>query len=338
MALAVDSEMPTNVGFGVDTPGAPSSPQTFSFTNTAGTVLYVCVGLGIGSAGTMTITAVTYGGAAMTNVAQTSTGGGATGGQIAWYRLLSPATGSNTVSISFTFSGTPDEIMAGCISFTGNDTSTPEKQTGINHGSSSTAAITLAGVVAGNITIVGAGAGSSMSAQTQTLSWSNNASGATAMGNHRGSRSASSGSVTHSFTISASDSWATTGVEVAAAGGGSTKAIAPAAITATSAMSGAVQKLAAVKPAAITSTSAVSGTVTKLGTKAIVPAAITSTSTVSGVVVKLAAVRQAAITSTSFLSGAVGGGTGSTHRHLAPSLALTVALGIAPKIAGRAFT
>lgn len=210
--------MAANAGFGVDTPGAPASPQTFSFTNTAGTILYVCVGLGIGSAGTMTFGAVTYAGVAMTNVAQTSTGGGATGGQIAWFRLLSPATGSNTVSIAFTFSGTPDEIMAGCISFTGNDLTMPEAQTGINHGSGTTASLVLAGVLAGNISIVGAGAGSSMSGQSQTLSWSNNVSGATAMGNHRGSRSASSGSVTHNFTISASDSWATVGVEVAAAG------------------------------------------------------------------------------------------------------------------------
>lgn len=333
MALAVDSEQASNVGFGVGS--TPASPLTFSFTNTAGTVIYLIVGLGASGAGTATFGTVSYGGSAMTKVLEATTGGGATGGKIGLFRLLSPATGSNTVSIAFTIAGTSNaEVWAGATSFTGNDTSTPEAQTHSAQGSSATASDTLAGVTVGNVTLCGAGAGSDLTAQSQTLSWAKNVDGATSLGNGRASRSASSGSVTHNFTISGSDSWATVIVEIKAAGGASSKAISPAAITSTSAMSGTVQKLAAVKPAAITassamsgnvqalkqvkpaaitSTSAVSGTVTKLGTKAIVPAAITSTSTVSGVVVKLASVHPSAINATSFLSGTVSGGTGNAN-------------------------
>lgn len=220
MPLAVDSEMASNVGAGAA--GNPiTSPNTFSFTNTSGTVLYLAVGIGA-SGGTVSTTfgAVTYGGVAMTSIVERSPSGTSNGGRLGIFRLLNPPTGSNTVSIAWTSSGSPFEWFAGCISFTGNDATTPEAQSGSGQGSSATASLALTGVVAGNISVVVAGAGSSMSAQTQTLSWAKNVDDFSAMGNGRCSRSASSGSVTHSFTISSSDSWATCGVEVAASGGG----------------------------------------------------------------------------------------------------------------------
>lgn len=216
MALVVDSEMASNVGFGVSGP-PPTSPQTFSFTNTAGTVLYLILILGVNSGGTTAFGAVTYNGVAMTLILEQTTASGAS--RIGVFRLLNPATGSNTVSVGFTESGSPNyAVVSGCISFSGNDATTPEVQTAGANGSSATASASLSGVVAGNISFAGAAAGSDMTAQTQTLSWAKNVNGLSQAGNGRSSRSASSGSVTHSFTISLSDSWITAVIEVAAAG------------------------------------------------------------------------------------------------------------------------
>lgn len=221
MALVVDSEMASNVGFGVAglSPNPPATPQTFSFTNAAGTVLYLFVILSVNTGGTTSFGTVSYNSVSMANIVNQTTASGAS--RIGVFRLLSPDTGANTISIAHTTvpgGANQSAIEAGCISFTGNDMTTPEIQSSGSNGSSTTAAASLSGVTAGNITICGAGAGSSMSAQTQTLSWSNNVQATSQAGNGRASRSVSSGSVTHSFTISSSDSWATAIVEVAAAG------------------------------------------------------------------------------------------------------------------------
>lgn len=219
MALAVDSEQATNVGFGFI---GNTTPQTFSFTNTAGTVLYLIVTLGCGGAETSSFGAVSYGGAAMTKIAEVTTSGGATGGRVGLFRLLSPATGSNTVSIAYTYPSTASNSMsAGCISFTGNNVTTPEAQAaGTNTGSSASASINLAGVAAGNITVAGFGGGTHFTTQSATLSWAKNNNDSSSLGNGRAARSASTGSVTQTATLAGSDSWASLMVEVAAAGGG----------------------------------------------------------------------------------------------------------------------
>jgi hypothetical protein len=219
MALVVDSEMTSNAGFGITQPGSGlASPQTFSFTNTAGTVLYMIVGFGQPGASTaVTFGTVSYNSVSMTKIVETTTSGSTTGGKIALYRLLTPATGANTVSIAFTGdAGAHPELWAGCISFTGNNTVTPEAQSGSSNGSSANPSITLTAVVSGNISVAGMGGGSTITAQDKTLSWVSNVDEFTAMGNGRSSRSAASGSVAHGFTMG-SDSWAAVAVEVAAA-------------------------------------------------------------------------------------------------------------------------
>lgn len=223
MALAVDSEMPTNTGQGAARNTTPfTSPVTFSFTNTAGTVLYLAAVLSVNSGGSTSWGTITYGGQAMTTVIDQTSANGSS--RVGIFRLLNPPTGANTVSIGFsmTLDGVNNQCAweAGCISFTGNDTTTPEVQSAGSNGSSTTASGSLSGVQSGNITIGLAGAGSSMSTQTQTLSWAANENNLSTLGNGRLSRSTSTGSVTHSFTISASDSWATALVEVAAPGSG----------------------------------------------------------------------------------------------------------------------
>lgn len=225
MALAVNSEMASNVGFGAD--GDPATPQTFSFTNTSGTLLVLIIGLAVGGGETApTFNTVSYGGQTMTSLLERTTSGGATGSKIGLFYLLSPPTGSNTVSIAWT-ANSGDLVMtawAGCTSFTGNH-ATPFAQSTSASGSSATASGSLTGCTAGNMTICGAGAGSSISSNTQTLTWVNNVSESSSMGCGRASRAASSGTVTHSFTISASDSWATVIAEIAAASGAQTIAV-----------------------------------------------------------------------------------------------------------------
>jgi len=221
MALVVNSEMPSNVGEGVDAPPSSSpGPWTFSFDNVAGTVLYVFIGIGaLGTEVAITFTGCTYNGVAMTEIA-TMTTNGANGGRIVCYRLLSPATGSNTVSVSYsgTISGNT-RIWGGAISFTGNH-ATPEAQAAATAtGIGTQTSVSLNAVAAGNITICGAGAGSGMAgnAISQTLSWEKDINTDTALNNGKSTRSAASGTVTHTMNQDVSDSWATIIVEVAAA-------------------------------------------------------------------------------------------------------------------------
>lgn len=223
MSLAINGQMPSNVGDGA---ASPTSPRTVAFTNPAGTLLYVWVGAATdpSSGAAVALTSVTYGGTAMSLVASQASDTANNRGKLFLYRLLNPATGSNNIVV--TWSGTFKDIEVGANSFTGNDTTAPEKQSVVNHGSGTSATAALTGVTSGNISIAAAGAGSAFSAQSQTLDWAKNVDNNTYMGNARASTSTASGAVTHGFTL-ASDSWAAIAVEVAAAsGGGTTESVA----------------------------------------------------------------------------------------------------------------
>lgn len=107
MALAVDSQMPSTAGLYV---ASQTSPWTWSFNNVAGNALYVAFGV---NAATPTVTA-SYNSASMTLVGSISDSGN--GFKIHLFRLASPSTGSNTVSITFSAGST---VTAGAISFSG---------------------------------------------------------------------------------------------------------------------------------------------------------------------------------------------------------------------------
>lgn len=216
-ALAVDSRMPSAVGDGAT--GVTS--RSFSFTNTAGTLL-VC-GSVIGNTVVSTITGMTYAGAAMTSAGTAVTWDSGNSVAAVFYKL-SPATGANTVAITGTGVGGGSTAMtSGCISYTGNDTTTPIKTYLTNTGSGTSASVAMTSTTSGNKIWDVAGAGSSMTADTQTLSWVNNLSSASAGGNGRSSEAnGSGGTVTMAHTISATDSFGVVGVEIAAAGGGPT--------------------------------------------------------------------------------------------------------------------
>lgn len=69
------------------------------------------------------VTAITYGGNTMTSAGTASTAGTAGGAGLHLYYLVAPPTGANTLAV--TVSGTPTEIYATMISFTGVDQATP---------------------------------------------------------------------------------------------------------------------------------------------------------------------------------------------------------------------
>lgn len=105
MALAVDS-----TGSGT----SATSPLSFSFTNTAGNVLYVATATGGGTG----IASITYNGVNLTQAVQS---GNDDGRSEYWY-LGSPATGANTLVVT----GNASQTISACvITFTGGNPSDP---------------------------------------------------------------------------------------------------------------------------------------------------------------------------------------------------------------------
>ena len=215
MALAIDSQETSSTAH-----RATSSPLTWSFTNTAGNLLVV--GVVATGTGTSAITGVTYNGVSMTGGPTISWETNASVVQL--FYLATPATGAHTVSVSGT--GTSLALLAGAISFSGADTSTP-------FGSSATAKndTTFTNhAQAGNITgasgnyvfgVGGYGSGQAATAdQTESfhLVGTNNTGGDNILGGY----ALSSGSaINFGFTWSSSDFMGVAAVEVKAASGGS---------------------------------------------------------------------------------------------------------------------
>lgn len=225
MALTVDSEMASNIGFGASTAVSPlTSPQTFAFVNTAGTLMYIGIIWGNGSTTTVTPGTVSFNGVSATKISEYTTEGGTTnGGRAAIYRLQSPATGSNTVSIAWTDNlgpGQNQSLEVAVITFTGENVATPEVQTILNSSTSSASGTSgnFASVAAGNITLVLFGGGEAFSSPNKTTSALRNLNNSTASGNMLLTRSNSTGVYAHTATLAAADRFVTIGIEVAASG------------------------------------------------------------------------------------------------------------------------
>jgi hypothetical protein len=218
VTLVIDSEMPSGVAFNLFSgAGGAATPITFNFNNIGGKLLYGFYGLGIPSASTIAFGTVTYDGVSMTSVLEDTTSGGSTGGRLGVFRLLNPSIGNKVVSVPFSGTGAVIDFWAGMISFNGHDTSAPEKQLHNTRGSSTTPADSLSGVLSSSIVIGCAGGGTAFTATTQTVTFGVDSSNGDSLGNGRGTKSTSPGSVTHSYTMGASDTWIAVMLEVAAA-------------------------------------------------------------------------------------------------------------------------
>lgn len=229
--LAIDSTEPGGTGHGGNN---PSSPVTWNFTNNAGNLLIVSVAVGAAS-GTGTqntqVNSVSYGGFAMTQVAAVKydTDGTFTHDETSMWYLVSPPTGSNTVSVSFQYalSNVGNTVAAGAISFSDANTSSPigTPSTGkFDTGAGTTnLSVSLGSSTTGNIIIDALGTGSGNAASSSgVIRWSltvgNPAADAAAEG-VSSTKASPGGSTTMSYTF-LQDYAALVAVEINAAAGG----------------------------------------------------------------------------------------------------------------------
>jgi hypothetical protein len=163
MAVVIDSQMASGLGLGSST---QASPLTYSFTNTAGTVLYVFVE----AASRPTGLAVTYNGIALTEISTYAANtAGSPAGYVGWWRLLSPATGANNVSISYS-SGSVS-LWSGAVSLSGNHSTVPEGvivQTHDNGTLSTSWSSAFTGLTSGSMLLHAVGYGDSGATYTYT--------------------------------------------------------------------------------------------------------------------------------------------------------------------------
>lgn len=198
MALSVDSEMAS----GVAGSASNSTSLTYSFTNTAGTLLVVGV-----AQSDRTISGVTYNGVAMTqSLSVLSTNGKA---RSSIYYLLNPATGAHNVVVSL---GGGASIVSGAISFTGNHASLPIKTTGQSTGTSGSATTSIASISAGNIIVDCTFSSASFGTTSATRSWLKNLS--TTVNGESSRTVATGGVVTITKTVGTSNAWVAVAVEV----------------------------------------------------------------------------------------------------------------------------
>lgn len=215
--LAIDSQESANAAH-----HSITSPLTWSFTNTAGNLLIVGV-IATGDTGTSTITGVTYNGVSMTAVTNAPRTWNTTASAVYLFFLVNPATGANTVSVSASIAGANPDIIAGAISFSGANTSSPVSAGFTNFSTvvGTTASVSVTGTTSGDFVVSAAGTGTGFtSANAPTVtSASANVSNFNAGDNYElGQQSTSGGSVTAGYTMT-SDVFGIIAAEVFAATG-----------------------------------------------------------------------------------------------------------------------
>jgi hypothetical protein len=209
--LSVNSQMSGGVG---RTNSSGASPDTWSFTNTSGNVLYVYV---MYQTGSLPITTVTYNGVAMTQLSLTQVGSGESG-FIGLFRLSNPATGANNVNITWTFGA--GLVLSGAISFLGAN-ATPDSGTATVNAwggaGSATATVTVTGTTSGNFVIQGACYGNTgYSTQSGTRTFLIEVDSASFCRNLAAQyQSTPGGNITPTITTTnAGNSWVTSAIEV----------------------------------------------------------------------------------------------------------------------------
>lgn len=208
MAVAFDAVGPSSAG-------TSTTGTSLSWNHTcSGSNRLLVVGAAIGASDDTGITATaTYNGTSMTSAGLVHSNN-STDGYVQIFYLAAPATGANTVAITIT--GGSVDIEAGSISFTGTDQSTPLANTTTNAGSGTTASVSITNS-SGNMVIDASCCGSGYTTGTnQTMRWLNSLNSNTAAGSGAQSTSASTGSVTMSYSIN-DDWWGIIGTSVQSA-------------------------------------------------------------------------------------------------------------------------
>jgi len=221
-ALAIDSQEASNAGH-----NSATSPLTWSFTNTAGTLLIVGACVNDTGTPTVAISGVTYNGVAMSAIAGTDNAStlGTASNLCRLYQLLSPATGAHTVSVSWTGGGGYSDAIGGAISFTGNNSTTPTGNPATasdTSGTSNSASVSLTGTASGDyvVSLVATGSGVGTATAPTAISWKLNVS-LNDIGDNAalGQQTTSGGTVNAGFSVTA-DVWSMSAMEVFAAPAG----------------------------------------------------------------------------------------------------------------------
>lgn len=201
--------------------GGPTiaSPETWSHTAAVGAALLV--GFTIDQAASNPVTAITYGGTAMTLIAAVNVNAGSNG-FVLLYGLANAGNGS-AQTVSVTFTGTPDIGFLGSCSYANAALTfaaafgTPVTATG----STGAEAVTLTGTQASSRLVAMDGTGGVPSTPftwtNGTNRWSNAGSSAGNVGSGGMADTAGGGSVTMTMTGDSTDSFGIIGVEVFAA-------------------------------------------------------------------------------------------------------------------------
>ena len=200
MALAIDAV--------TDAAGSGAGPFTWAHT-CAGSDRVLLVGISYYDSGD-TVSAVTYNSVALTVVSSSTVSNGQYTSTM--YRLIAPATGSNTVSVTFT--GSVFDFGAGAVSFTGADQTTPLGTAVTATGTDTTPTVTVTSasgeIVVDALTIVHSGTLTVDGSQSQR--W--NSAGASGHIKYAGSTEAGAATTTMSWSNSTSQAWAISGVSV----------------------------------------------------------------------------------------------------------------------------
>lgn len=215
IALTIDSQESGAVGHNKTS----GSPLSWTFANTAGTLLIVGATVNTSITTVPSISGVTYGGKTMTAVTAASAAivGTANSGLIAFFSLTNPPTGSNTVSVSFAGGGGYLDCIAGAISFKGQSNASPVGNVVSAVGNGTTASATIPGTRSKDymLALVATGTDIDAIASPFAVSWELNVSSITASDNAAMAVSATSagGSFTPTFTVT-TDHWGIVGVEI----------------------------------------------------------------------------------------------------------------------------
>jgi hypothetical protein len=219
MALVVDSQEASGAAH-----HANAGTLSWSFTNTAGDILIVGAISTNATQASSSISSVTYGGQALTFIDGYTTDQNFHT-QLGLYYLLSPPTGSNTVTVTIASSAGAPDILGGAIALKGANQSTPIGVHGKHEDNSSNITdeqVTLAGTTAGSIVLAVCATGTSITSadSPSTQSYKLNVSSNTSGDNIGGSYYATpGGSVTMGFTV-ASDFGHIVAAEIKAAPAG----------------------------------------------------------------------------------------------------------------------
>lgn len=217
MAVAFDAVGPSATG--TISQGAPPATLTWSHTCSGSDRLLIvtasyATGGAYGGSDAGAALSATYNGVSMTSVGVRHSNDSDAGfGQM--FYLVNPPTGSNTVAVSVSgWLANNADIIAGSVSFTGVDQSTPVQNYTNNAGDGSSASLSVS-TAATNLALALVVCGSSINSDSQTTRWSLNANTSTAAGNVRTSTGNSTSTASFTYSVS-SDWWTTLGVDIVA--------------------------------------------------------------------------------------------------------------------------